>query len=144
MSGRRLLKRVLLVFGFATAACLFLAAVNADATPLRPDIRKLVAQPRDRVQFAPARAGWDGPETASGAASGLEPTAIDVTQTAAQRASRAAVLTAALPDPRAIVAIVAAILMLRVLRWRHEIERRRAAVIPMPAPALPPSGQKAA
>jgi hypothetical protein len=134
----------LLVFGFAVAACLFLAAVNADATPLRPDIRKLVAQPRETMQFAPARAGWDGPETARDDAGAGGPTSAQLTMAAAQRSSRAALLTAALPDPRAVIAIVAAILMLRLLRWRHEHEMRRGKVLAMPPRAVPPPEQKAA
>src|SRR5512146_313871 len=73
VSGSKLLKRILLVLGVATAMCLFLAVVDADATPLRPDIRKLVTQPRDTVQFAPARAGWDGPEDARRTASAAQP-----------------------------------------------------------------------
>ena len=140
----RLLRRVLLVFGFAVAACLVLAALDADATPLRPDIRKLVAQPRDTMQFAPARAGWDGPESGRNDAGETGPTSAELTMAAAQRSSRAALLTAALPDLRLVVAIVAAILMLRLLRWNHEREMRRAAVLAMPAHNAPPSEQKAA
>lgn len=132
------------MLGVATAMCLFLAVVDADATPLRPDIRKLVTQPRDTVQFAPARAGWDGPENARRTASAAQPTAVQMTMSGVQRASHAAVMAAALPDPRAIVAIIAAILMLRLLRWRHQIEARRAKVLALPARSVPPTEQKAA
>ena len=118
--------------------------LDADATPLRPDIRKLVAQPRDTMQFAPARAGWDGPETARDDAGTAGPTSAQLTMASAQRASQAALLAAALPDPRAIIAVIAAILMLRLLRWRHEHEMRRGRVVAMPPRALPPTEQKAA
>lgn len=144
VSGIKLLQRVLLVFGLAVAACLFLAALDADATPLRPDIRKLVTQPRDTMQFAPARAGWDGPESGRDEAGGAGHTSAELTMAAAQRSSRAALLTAAFPDLRLVVAVIAAILMLRLLRWYHERVMGRAVVLTMPPRNVSSSEQKAA
>ena len=143
MSGKRLLKRILLVWGAAAFACLFLIAVDGDAAPLRPDIRKLVAQPSDTVQFAPARAGWNGPENARASSPVAESSAVDLSGEAAKRATRAALLTAALPDPRAVVAIVAAILLLRLLRDTHHRQARRAEVLLMPRSELPPEERAA-
>src|SRR5512140_419878 len=43
-----------------------LAAVSvASATPIQPDIKKLLSSPRPTQRFAPARVGWNGPEAAN-------------------------------------------------------------------------------
>jgi len=103
------------------------AAVQAHATPLQPDVRRmaaLAAQPQPH--FVPARAGWDGPELAQQPAPRAELYAIG----AAQRAMRASLLAAALPDWRAVGALAAAILLLRWLR--HNKARKNV----QPAPAM--------
>ena len=123
-----------MVWGLAAFASMFLLVADGNSTPLRPDIRKLVAQPSETVQFAPARAGWDGPETGRNSVSIADPAADAFSLESAQRATRAALLTAALPDPRAVLAIIAAILMLRLLRRTHQQQARRAEVLVMPSP----------
>ena len=124
----------MLVWGLAAFASMFLLVADGNSTPLRPDIRKLVAQPSETVQFAPARAGWDGSETGRNSLSATDPAAAEFSLAATQRATRAALLAAAVPDPRAVVAIVAAILMLRLLRHTHQRQASRSDVIVLPSP----------
>jgi hypothetical protein len=109
------------------------AAVRAHATPLQPDVRrmaKLAAQPQPH--FVPARAGWDGPEQPRNAAPDADPYAVVM----AQRAARASLVAAAIPDWRAVFLFAAAILLLRWLR--HSRSRTAAqAVVAAPNPAAP-------
>jgi hypothetical protein len=120
VTGKRLLRRVLLTLGLAAGLVVFLAAVQAEATPIRPNIRKLVTQPQEDTTAVsmPARAGWDGPEMASSRqqASSLE----SFSSERLARAERAELITAATPDPRAILGIVAVIFLLRLLRRQDE------------------------
>jgi hypothetical protein len=88
----------------ALAALLF---VPAGATPIRPDLKRLLAEPQATQQFVPARAGWQGPET---------PTPPPVHADATSRAVRASLWAAAIPDPLAVLGIALAILFLRWVR----------------------------
>ena len=99
----------------------FLSAIDADATPIRPNIRKLVTEnqtPPPRAE--PARAGWNGPELPPRSAMTIP--ALDPAVTL--RANKAALLTAAVPDPRAILAVVAIVFLMRLLRNLQEKERQ--------------------
>ena len=112
MTERRLLIRFL-----ATALLAVFAALGgASATPIRPDVQKLLSQPQDAPpQFVPARAGWNGPEMVKAQA----PTNLLLEtfgQAGSARAVRAALLAAAIPDPRAVAAIVVMIFALRGMR----------------------------
>ena len=90
---------------------IFLCATFAHATPIKPDLKKLLAQPAPRKQeYIPARAGWDGPELR------MTNTEIGYVPEASNRAARASLLAAAVPDWRAALAIILVILLLRRLR----------------------------
>lgn len=93
---------------------LVFTAMPARATPIRPDVQRLLAEPQTPSQFVPARAGWYGPETPPPprAAPGPRDGA------ARARAIRASLVAAATPDPWAVLAIAAAILLLRWLRLK--------------------------
>jgi len=93
----------LLIAGLA--ALLF---VPATATPIRPDLKRLLAEPQATQPFVPARAGWHGPET--------PPPPPPQQAETASRAVRASLWAAAIPDPWAVLAIGVAILFLRRLR----------------------------
>lgn len=116
-------------------------AIPAAASPIYPNIRKVVkeseAQP---TQFAPARAGWEGAEMPHETVNN----ALDSTVTL--RANKAALLTAAIPDWRAILAVVLVIVLMRLLRRVQEQQRRQtlATVSPIDAPAISPEERKAA
>ena len=137
MTGKELLKRILLTLALTAGLFVLLSAIEAEATPIRPDIRKLVEDPEQdtRASFMPARAGWDGPEM--GSAEVVNPAWEAMTNRA--RANRAALIALATPDPRAVLGIVAVIFLLRILRDRDERARVMTAPVTMP---LPPDEQE--
>jgi hypothetical protein len=102
----------------ATCVLLFLCVIDANSTPIKPDVRKVLRQREqtEEVQFGPARAGWNGPEAAPAAQSNPNPMLESIGPVASKRAARAALLSALVPDPRAIAAIVLVILLLRRIR----------------------------
>jgi disulfide bond formation protein DsbB len=105
----------------ALVALFLAAALSAGATPIRPDIRKLVAEPtHDTIQFAPARAGWNGPEGSTSNAQFTNPAVERLTPAAAARETRAAMLALAIPDWRVIIAIAGLIVLLRVASRRKK------------------------
>ena len=120
VTGKRLLRRVLLTLGLAVGVVVFLAGVQAEATPIRPNIRKLVTQPQEDATAVsmPARAGWDGPEMASSRQK--EASLESFSSERLARAERAELITAVTPDPRAILSIMAVIFLLRLLRRQDE------------------------
>jgi hypothetical protein len=119
VTGKRLARRIGITLALTAGLCIFLSAIDAQATPIRPDIKKLVAQPQQdsAAQFMPARAGWEGPEMARNGR--LDNPALE-DSAAATRAWRAALMAAATPDPGAILGILALIFLLRVLRGREQ------------------------
>ena len=123
VSGKRLLKRVLITLGLAVGCAVFLAAVDAEATPIRPDIRKNANQPQQDEQAIPARAGWDGPEMAEAQPPSLYASTVLSGERLA-RARREELIAAATPDPRAILGIAAAIFLLRLLRQQEAVRLR--------------------
>jgi len=114
MSGNRLSKRFSLGLGL-----LALAAGLAQATPVQPDVRKLLAEPqRTQVQFPPARAGWHGPEGPVEA--NLNPLLRSITPAATAKAVRASMLQVLVPDSRMLAAILGMIVILRrFVRYRR-------------------------
>lgn len=99
---------------FPALMLILVLAAAAAATPIQPDLEKLLSKPHSGQEwFEPARAGWDGPETdVSGllrSSSILEK--FGPAETA--RVARASFLAAAVPDPRIWVCLGALILLLR-------------------------------
>ena len=90
-------------------------AVAAFGSPIQPDIQKLLSAPQaGQERFAPARAGWDGPEADSRMRS--ETTNLTLARfgpEATQREVRESFIAAALPDPRIWGFLVLLILLLR-------------------------------
>ncbi len=128
MTGKQLLKRVLLTLGLTAGLLMMLAAMDAEATPIRPDIRKVVTQAQEdsSASSMPARAGWDGPEMP---VTQQATAALDAARLA--REERAEWIAVATPDPRAILGIVAVIFLLRLLREQDE-KRMNLRVVPTP------------
>ncbi len=112
MTGKGLVKRILLTLAL-TAGFLILATVEANTTPIRPDLRKLLEEPQGAAtSFVPARAGWQGPEMST-----TSPKNADLlNQTAAAREMREALIAAAIPDLRILALIALVILLLRRIR----------------------------
>jgi hypothetical protein len=93
-----------------------LAAVSvASATPIQPDIKKLLSSPRPTQHFAPARVGWNGPE----AAATTEALPAESLGNIGMRGDqRQMLLQIATPDWRIFLALAALIFLLRMLRKR--------------------------
>jgi hypothetical protein len=108
-------------------AAVVLLASSAVATPIRPDPRKLVKDAGRPREFLPARVGWNGPET-RGQNLATNPVLAE------PAAIRASLIAAALPDPRAVLAVVVAILLLR--RLRHNKGPQLRAAPPQPGRQL--------
>jgi hypothetical protein len=95
----------------------------ASATPIKPDLKKLLQEgERQRMEFGPARAGWDAdahrlsqPET------NVELEMLGPEATA--RGARASLIAAATPDWRAVILLFVVILLLRNLHHRSAIEK---------------------
>ncbi len=94
--------------------CLLLWGTKAQATPVEPDIHQILAQPRTPPQpFPLARAGWKGPESPPSAQAAPNPILETFGVAAQRREMKRGLRAAAIPDPRAVAAILTAILVLR-------------------------------
>src|SRR5437016_10467376 len=112
MRARSLWTRV-----FAPTAFVALLAMAAHATPMQPDVRRMIEeQQRPQPQFALARAGWNGPEVRRAEPATISPALAQFNPALAARANRAALAAAAVPDVRALVMLSACILLLRWVR----------------------------
>ncbi len=103
-------------------AMLLLAVLGAEAqaTPVEPDINKLLAQPHTPPQpFPVARAGWKGPETAPSPQAAPHPILENFGAMAQKREMERALRAVAIPDPRAAVAVLIVILVLRTVRRKR-------------------------
>jgi hypothetical protein len=100
----------------ALAGILCLAKINASATPIRPDIQKVVSESQNpAAEFPPARAGWNGPEAASNTQN-PNPTLEKIGPQASARAVRQSLFAVAIPDLRFLALIALVILLLRRIR----------------------------
>jgi hypothetical protein len=88
-------------------------AIPAFATPKRPDLKKLLAQPQTKPQpYTPARAGWDGPEQNPKSIAYFQQLAAPTSP----QATRATLLDLLIPDWRIAIGLFATIFVLRYLR----------------------------
>ena len=129
VSGKGLLKRIAMTMALTTGLFLFLAAMNVDAgaTPIRPNIRKLIsAMDGIEAQAQPARAGWNGPEMPRKDLAQVSP-ALD--PAVRLRANKAAILAAVVPDYRAVLAVIVVIFLMRLLRRIQAEQKRKIATI---------------
>ncbi len=116
-----------MTLGLAVACFVFLDALDVQAAPIHPDIRQLIAQPQDASSpYMPARAGWDGSEMPPRYSADINP-ALD--PVAVRRANQAALVSAATPDIRAVLALIAIIFLLRMFKTQEQkaAERRNLA-----------------
>jgi hypothetical protein len=104
----------------------------ASATPIQPDIKKLLSTPRPVQHFAPARAGWNGPETASAAQTAASEAMERYGPQATQRNMRRTLAQIATPDWRVFLGLATLILLLRFLRSRNLPEQT---LVPVPISA---------
>ncbi len=123
--------------------CVAWLAVSAQATPVRPDLRRMLAQPPASQDFVPARAGWQGPETPTPADAQPNPLLEKFGEVSSARVVRASIVAAATPDPRIAVVLLAAILLLRWLRHSRGQRKLRPGLSTVAA-AEPPPTERAA
>lgn len=113
MSALQLAKRIVTVTLMAAAFFLLLSVIKLEATPIRPDVRKVLARPaQSPADFATARAGWDGPETPKGIQS-LNITYEQIGPAATAREVHQSLLAAFIPDYRVLAGVILLILLLR-------------------------------
>ncbi len=114
----------------------FLTFAPAMATPIRPDLKKLLDSPRPNMHFAPARAGWNGPE--EGSAQRDQQKEIEgIGATSHQSVIKESLLQAVTPDWRVFLALGALIFLLRELR-RRTTPALTPASYPIPVDAIEP------
>ena len=133
------MRRIAVVMGALCGVLLFLAATQSEATPIRPNVKKLLSQPEQtEIHLGPARAGWNGPEIAQ--SSDPSSLALFGTATDAQEV-RESLISAFIPDPRAVAFLLAVILLLRQFRnWQRSRSPQAVAtgtVVPFPSKQSP-------
>jgi hypothetical protein len=94
------------------------SASTALATPIQPDIKKLLSTPRPTQHFAPARVGWNGPESSTASADAPPSARFGMVP---QRDLRQSLFQLAIPDWRIFLGLSALILLLRQLRKRGNL-----------------------
>jgi hypothetical protein len=96
------------------------ASCGLEASPVEPDLELLLKTPPPTHQFTPARAGWNGRESAGpGSSSGVS--ALDrYSPEASALALRRELQKFAIPDWRFASALIVLIIMLRIARLRIE------------------------
>ncbi len=99
---------------FKVSILVLVLAAGAAATPIQPDIEKLLSKPHSEHQwFEPARAGWEGPEAEASGPSRTSLVLEEFGPAETARLARASFLAAAVPDPRVWACLCALIFILR-------------------------------
>ncbi len=118
---------------------------SAAAVPVKPDLEKILNQQEHRRRtFEPAQAGWNGPEMQR--PQDVAPNAVleAYGPAATARSVRAGLIAAAVPDPKAVVAIAVLIILMRVMRQVQERRKQVGAVMPIRAVGDPGEERRAA
>lgn len=121
-------------FGLALALiAIFFATGAAFALPVKPDLKKILnQQERGKRSYEPAQAGWNGPEMKRPQDGDPNPVLEAYGPAATARSVRAALVAAAVPDPKAVAAIAVIIILMRVMLQIEE-RRKQGAVVPIRA-----------
>jgi hypothetical protein len=120
-----LAKRIAWVIGGALAFLLFAALMHSEATPIHPDLKKMLAQPQEPAEYPLARAGWNGPETSPAPEVSPNPTLERLGPAASAREAHTSLKTAVIPDFRAVAGVLLCILMLRRIRSGPKTSRAK-------------------
>ena len=139
MSGKSLLARTGWAAALGMLLFLFLSlAVDSQATPIKPDVQKLLQQSQQTQQpFIPARTGWNEP--AASAAAPHNPVLESMQADHMREEFKETLATIATPDPWIALAIFMVVVLMRKLRSLEAQRRRATTVIVMPGsePARP-------
>ena len=126
MSGKRLLARTGIAAVLGMLIFLMLSTVESHATPIKPDVQKLIRQSQPSSQpFIPARAGWSEPTASSSAL--RNPVLASMTDDHMRQEFRETLATVATPDPWIVLSLATLILLMRKLR-SIEAQRNRARI----------------
>lgn len=131
-----------LAFALLAALCF---TGTALAVPVKPDLEKILKQQERRNRsFEPAQAGWNGPEMQR--PQDVAPNAVleAYGPAATARSVRAALMAAAIPDPKAVVAIAILIMLMRIMRVIQERRGKTLAIVPILPVTTQQEEQKAA
>lgn len=102
------------------------------AVPVKPNLEKTLQQQEQRRRtFIPAQAGWNGPEMQRPQDADPNPVLEAYGPAATVRSIRASLVAAAIPDPKAVVAIAVIIILMRTMITLRERRQHEANVIPI-------------
>jgi hypothetical protein len=102
------------------------------AVPVKPNLEKTLQQQEQRKRvFAPAQAGWNGPEMQRPQDVAPNPVLEAYGPAATARSIRASLVAAAIPDPKAVIAIATIIILMRLMRTVSERKQKKATVVPI-------------
>lgn len=105
---------------------LMLSSVQSPATPIKPDVQKLLRQSQQNQQpFIPARAGWSEPGGAANPA--RNPVLESISEEHMRQEYRELLIAVATPDPWFVVALVTLVFLMRKLRALEAARAREAA-----------------
>lgn len=123
VSAKALRGRMVAVYLLAVVCFLVLAAIDAQGTPVEPDIQKLAEEAQQpRPMFIPSRVGWNGSEMQHDGASTLDASMSPILAAQRERQLRATLWEIVIPEPSAVLGIAGIILLLRKLRSLREHE----------------------
>ena len=125
-------------------AVMTVSLATGFAVPVKPNVEKTLQQQEQRRHtFAPAQAGWNGPEMQRPQDASPNPILEAYGPAATARSVRASLVAAAIPDPKAVIAIVVIIILMRVIRYHRERREQKENVVAIRAVTQQPE-QKAA
>ena len=117
---------------------LVLSSVESQATPIKPDVQKLLRQSQQTQKpFIPARAGWNEPTSAATVV--RNPVLESVAGDHMRQEFRETLTAVATPDPWIVLALATLVLLMRKLRSIEAQRNRVPRVAVLAKPAEPPA-----
>ena len=102
------------------------------SVPIKPNLEKTLQQQEQRRRtFVPAQAGWNGPEMQRPQDVAPNPVLEAYGPAATARSIRASLIAAAIPDPKAVIAIAVIIILMRTIKTIRQRRTREADIIPI-------------
>ncbi|HEY3928581.1 MAG TPA: hypothetical protein VGL89_09415 [Candidatus Koribacter sp.] len=121
---------------------LFFSVVDSQATPIKPDVQKLLQQSQQTQKpFIPARTGWNEP--VASAAATHNPVLESIQDDHMRQEFKETLASIATPDPWIAFAIFMVVVLMRKLR-SMEAQRRRGMAVAMMTESEPAQPRLAA